>query len=76
MSLAMHRKSPNRAREVRERAWAEVERALGIGTICGRCGATLKTMADKCDANLDERCPGTLAIDRVRVAAAKIAGAG
>jgi len=35
-----------------ERAF--VERSLGESAICGKCGATLKTFADACTADLQE----------------------
>lgn len=64
--LSPHRKSPNRTRELRERVDALVRQRIGARVICGRCGATLATYADKCSADLDERCPGFNAIDLVQ----------
>lgn len=66
MVLTAHRKAPNRAREQRERVWEIVEQQLGGRTICGRCHCTLVTFADKCTADLDQRCPGFEAIENVR----------
>lgn len=40
---------------------------IGFETvICDRCGATVDTMPDKCDADLAEKCPGFLRYDAVR----------
>lgn len=36
---------------------AYVEQQL-VGTICDRCGATLKTFSNACTAELSEDCPG------------------
>jgi hypothetical protein len=72
--LSLHRKTPDRAREQRERAWALVERKLAGRTICGRCGANLVTFADKCIADLDQRCPGFDAIDAAKLEADKQVG--
>lgn len=47
-----------------ERAF--VERTLGDSVICADCKATLKTFADACTADLDEPCPGYLAIERAK----------
>ena len=41
-----------------------VERRLAGRVICNRCGATLETYADQCNADLAERCPGFEAIER------------
>jgi hypothetical protein len=41
----------------------KVEQELGAGVICKRCGATLATFADLCEAELDEACDGFLRID-------------
>lgn len=44
-----------------------VEAVVGGGkVICGRCSATLADFADKCSADLDDACPGFLAIDRAK----------
>lgn len=72
--LAPHRKSPNRLRELRERVVRLVEQRLAGVTICTRCGATIQTYADKCEADLDERCPGFNVVDRVQVDAEKEVG--
>lgn len=75
MALSPHRKTPNRARELRERVWALVEQRLGGGReICGRCRCTLATYADKCTAGLDERCPGFNAIEAVKAPAEHAVG--
>lgn len=63
MPLAAHRQVPNRARELRERAWALVEQRL-TGVICGRCGCTYQTQGIRCLASLGEDCQGDEAIDR------------
>lgn len=42
---------------------AFVKEKLGTDPICNRCGATLDTFADDCSADLDDPCPGFLAID-------------
>lgn len=44
-----------------------VERTLGDAVICQRCGATLATYAEICSADLDDPCPGFLAIERARL---------
>lgn len=47
----------------------EIERVaadLGDKVICGRCGATLDTFADQCSADLDDPCPGFVAIDEAK----------
>lgn len=64
-----HRVSPNRARELRERVWHLVEQKLGAGEICGRCRARLSNFDERCTADLGEKCPGFLAMDRAREAA-------
>ena len=69
MVMQPHRKSPNRARELRERAWALVQQRL-TGRICTRCGCTLANYDARCLADLGERCPGSNAID-VETARAK-----
>jgi len=62
MVMQPHRQSPNRARELRERAWALVQRRL-TGLICARCGCTLANYDERCEADLDDRCPGFNAIE-------------
>ena len=64
--LAPHRKVPNRNRELRERVQLIVRSRIGDGVLCTRCGATLSTFADKCEADLDEGCPGGNAIALVQ----------
>lgn len=39
----------------------------GRKEICERCGATLETFADTCSADLDDACPGFLAIDAAKM---------
>ncbi len=46
--------------------WKGVEEQLGDSEICSRCSATFATMPDKCNAPLDDQCPGFLRIDEVR----------
>lgn len=70
----MHRKAPNRIREMRERVHALVQQRIGGGIICSRCQATLGTYADKCEADLDERCPGFNVVDRVQMQAEREVG--
>jgi ribosomal protein L40E len=74
MPRVAHRVTPNRVRELRERVVAMVERKLAGKVICARCGATIKTYADKCSADLDERCPGFEAVDIVQMAAEREVG--
>lgn len=69
-----HRKSPNRLRELREQVHRLVSQRLGDVVICTRCGAKLATYADKCEADLDERCPGFNVVDRVQMDAEKEVG--
>ena len=47
-----------------ERAF--VERSLGDAVICRNCGATLMTYAEACTADLQELCPGFLAIEQAK----------
>jgi ribosomal protein L40E len=72
--LAPHRKVPNRLRELRERVQQIVRAEFGGRVICTRCRATLSTYADKCSADLDERCPGFNAVDLVQCRAEKEVG--
>lgn len=46
---------------------AFVEERFGDRSICSRCGATLATFADACTADLDDACPGFLAVDKAKV---------
>lgn len=39
------------------------EAALGDKVICDRCGCTLATYDEQCEAYLAERCPGFEAIE-------------
>jgi hypothetical protein len=41
-----------------------VQRKLGDAEICERCRATLSTYADACTADLQESCPGFVAIEK------------
>lgn len=43
-----------------------VAKKLGTDPICDRCGATVDTFADDCSAELDDPCPGFLAIDKAK----------
>lgn len=72
--LSPHRKSPNRRRELRERVQQLVRERIGAGVICSRCGASFVSYADKCTADLDERCPGFNAVDLVQTRAEKEVG--
>jgi hypothetical protein len=73
--LAAHRKTPNFAREQREKIWARVEQILGSRPICGSCGATFKTYDDKCEAGVDETpCAGGVAIAAAEILAKKQLG--
>lgn len=47
-----------------ERAF--VERSLAGREICQRCGASLDTFADICTADLNDPCPGYLAIETAK----------
>lgn len=47
---------------------------IGEGVICARCGATFGSYADKCSADLAERCPGFNAVGLVQMAAEKEVG--
>ena len=69
MNLQPHRKVPNRARELRERVWAVVAAKLGRGMLCSRCGCTLMNYDEKCDAGIDDPCPGANQIERARQSA-------
>lgn len=71
---ASHRISPNRLRELRERVQRLVAQRLGGRVICTRCGARYSTYADKCEADLAERCPGFNVLDRVQMDAEKEVG--
>jgi len=48
----------------RERVFIDAK--FGANSICDRCGATLDTFADACSADLDDACPGFLAIDNAK----------
>lgn len=72
--LSPHRMSPNRLRELRERVQQLVRARLGSRIICTRCAAQLSSYADKCEAALDERCPGFNVVDRVQMDAEKEVG--
>lgn len=72
--MSAHHKVPNRRRELHERVNALVRLRIGEGVICSRCGATLSSFADDCEADLDERCSGFNAIDLQRSRAAEEVG--
>lgn len=59
-----HRQHPNRAREVRERAWALVEQKLAGRVICARCRATFATFDSECEAGAGEGCAGETVMAR------------
>jgi hypothetical protein len=63
MDTTPHRKSPDRVRELKERAQELVRQQLAGRRLCDRCGATFSTYADKCAVDLDDSCPGKRAID-------------
>ena len=50
--------------KVNEQTRKAVEKLLGNQVICSRCGATLHAYYSRCDAPLDERCPGFEAVER------------
>jgi ribosomal protein L40E len=58
--------NPQRKRELRAMVNGLVQQWVGAGVICGRCGATLASYSDKCQADLGERCPGGNAIELQR----------
>lgn len=58
MSLAPHRKHPDRAREVRDRAWVLAEQRLAGRVICSLCGSTVSNYAERCPADDATVCPG------------------
>lgn len=62
MILVPHRTAPNRRRELEEEAQARIRQTLHGRRICDRCGATFSSYADKCEADLEEACPGARAI--------------
>ena len=72
--LVPHRKMPNRTRELRECVAVLVRERIGAGVICRQCGATFATYADKCEADLAERCPGFNAVDLVQTQAEREVG--
>ena len=74
MGPTLHRQTPNRSREQRERAWALVAQKLGDAVICARCRGTYKTYSDTCTADLDDPCPGFNAIDAAYGAARREVG--
>jgi hypothetical protein len=45
---------------------AFVERTLGNSVICHRCDATLGSYSEDCTADLQDPCPGFLAIEQAR----------
>lgn len=76
MKLAPHRTVPNRGRELKEQVEAMARQALFGRRICDRCGATFASFADKCEAGLDETCPGARAIANAQAEAARQLGIG
>jgi hypothetical protein len=71
---APHRITPNRVRELRERVQQLVRQRMPAGVICKRCGASFSSFDEKCEAALDERCPGFNAIDLVQTRAEREVG--
>ena len=55
-----------KTREKRKLVHERVAAALGDKVICGRCGATFKTMSTACTADLLDPCPGFLSVDAVQ----------
>lgn len=53
---------------------AYVQGYLRDSLICSDCSATLTTFAEACTADLDDPCPGYLAIERARTEFAKLGG--
>jgi hypothetical protein len=74
MRLTAHRKVPNRALEKQERVWELVRARLGTGVICATCGARYVDYDEKCVADLNQTCPGSAAVERVRASASKEVG--
>jgi ribosomal protein L40E len=72
--LVSHRQTPNRLRELRQRVQQLVQARLAGQVICTRCRATFGTYGEKCEADLDERCPGFNVVDRVQMDAEKEVG--
>lgn len=62
MPLTAHRQVPNRDREIAERIWACVGERLARVVICTRCNTTYRDYETRCLADLNEDCPGALAI--------------
>jgi hypothetical protein len=53
----------------KRRQWAFVEAQIGGGrVICSRCGCTLGTFAEDCDAELEDPCPGFKLVDEAKSA--------
>lgn len=63
MGRVLHRVSPNRAREVRERALALAEQKLAGRIICSGCKATGGNYPDRCRADHGQNCPAEHAWD-------------
>ncbi len=58
MASVAHRVTPNRARELRERAWALAEERLRGRIICSLCKSTVDNYAERCPADDATQCPG------------------
>lgn len=56
MVLRPHRITPNRDRELRERAWALAERRLAGRVLCGPCRATAADYVERCRLGDDNDC--------------------
>jgi hypothetical protein len=69
MPRVAHRITPNRERELSERAWALAEARLKGRVICARCRATIGNYAQVCPADDDDNCPGDAAWEAAFAAA-------
>ena len=49
--------------------WSDVIDMYGDRQICQRCGASVSTYGDKCEADLDDPCQGFLVYDRMLLSA-------
>ncbi len=74
MASVAHRVTPNRDRELRERAWALAEQRLKGRVICPRCRATVTNYAQVCPADDDDACPGDEAWNAAFAAALREVG--
>lgn len=74
MPRVLHRVSPNRERELRERAFVLAEQRLAGRVICAQCRATIKNFADACAAGTNVNCPGDDALGRAYASACRDLG--